>query len=155
MTKASTYTNILIGSPNELPLIRAPFTYNPDANSLATGLSCPEPTLAQQHCKDETDLNIILEKMTSTGQMPFVDQMGGYGDFSDAQDYHTIMNRLIEAQNSFNGLDARIRDRFANDPGRLMDFLSDESNRDEAIKLGLVSKPEFVPPVPPVAASPE
>ena len=148
-----TKPNTLEGSYSE-PLIRAPYTYHKDENSLATGLKCPEPTLAQQHAKDETDLNIILEKMMHTGTMPLGDSMGGYGDFSEATDYHTIMNRLKDADNAFMSLDARIRDRFANDPSRLIDFMNEESNRDEAIRLGLID-PRLTPSAAPVTSESE
>ena len=44
-------------------------------------------------------------------------------------------------------LPAQIRSRFENDPAKLIDFLDNSENLDEAIKLGLVSKFEELPQV--------
>ena len=45
-------------------------------------------------------------------------------------------------------LDANVRKRFHNDPAELIDFVSDEKNRDEAVRLGLLQIPEFPKPDP-------
>jgi phage internal scaffolding protein len=50
-------------------------------------------------------------------------------------------------------LPAQIRSRFDNDPAKLIDFLENEQNHDEAIKLGLVNPPGEMPQV--VESTPE
>lgn len=52
----------------------------------------------------------------------------------------------MEAENSFNMLPSEIRNRFQNDPGQLIGYLSDEKNNEEAYKLGLKIRPK--PPEP-------
>ena len=63
-----------------------------------------------------------------------------YGDFTSVIDYHTAMNAVIAANESFMQLPADVRMRFNNDAGAFVDFCSDESNRAEAEKLGLIIK---------------
>jgi phage internal scaffolding protein len=65
-----------------------------------------------------------------------------YGDFSDLGNYMDNMNKIVEAREMFEALPARVRERFANNPANMLDFVMDESNRDEAIKLGLLDVPE-------------
>ena len=43
----------------------------------------------------------------------------------------------MQAQQSFESLPSELRGRFENDPAKLIDFLSDERNNAEAVKLGL------------------
>ncbi len=69
------------------------------------------------------------------------------GDFTTGDSYHAQLNKQIEAQNSFDGLPSHIRNRFKNDPGKLLDFLANPENLSEAQKLGLVDKPEKDEPV--------
>lgn len=118
--------------------LRTPYNYDTNEASDASGLSCPEDTLAQQHCADECDINTIVCRFGLTGELPNNVRVPQYGDFSAATDYHTAMNQVIAAQQAFMQLPADVRTRFANDPGALVDFISDDSNRAEAVKLGLV-----------------
>jgi len=132
--------------------IRTPYNYDTDAVSDETGLSCPEPTLAQQQFRDEADINTIMERFGRTGEIVAPIRMPTYGDFSQVNDYHTAMNALIEARNSFEALPAKIRARFENDPGQFVEFCLDDRNRDEAVRLGLVEalhKPAEQAPVAP------
>jgi hypothetical protein len=50
--------------------MRTQFNYDHNAASNASGLSCQEPTRAQQHHKEECDINEILRRFGKTGQMP-------------------------------------------------------------------------------------
>ena len=55
-------------------------------------------------------------------------------------DYAESQQIVIDANNAFANLPSRLRDRFANDPSKLLDFLSRKENLDEAISLGLVDR---------------
>ncbi len=120
--------------------LRTPYNYDTDAASNESGLACEEPSLAQQHFKDECDINNILRQFNITGLLPQSPLSPRYGDFSGITDYHTALNRVIAAQDEFEGLPAQIRARFDNDPAKLIEFLEDETNRPEAEELGLVEK---------------
>jgi phage internal scaffolding protein len=120
--------------------LRTPYNYDKDAASNESGLACEEPSLAQQHYKDECDINNILQQFNITGLLPNSPLSPRYGDFSGIGDYHSALNRVIAAQDEFDALPAQIRARFDNDPANLIEFLENENNRPEAEKLGLVEK---------------
>lgn len=120
------------------PFLRTPYNYDVDAVSNETGLSCPEPTLAQQQFKEEADINTIMERFGQTGQVPTSVRMPEYGDFTGISDYHSAMNAIIAAQDSFDQMPAKVRARFDNDPAKFVEFCLDESNREDAVALGLV-----------------
>jgi len=119
--------------------LRTPYNYDKDAASNESGLHCEDASLAQQHFKEECDINTILEKFNITGVLPRPISPR-YGDFTGISDYHTAMNRVIAAQDEFEALPAQIRARFGNDPAQLIEFLENSDNRPEAEELGLVEK---------------
>jgi phage internal scaffolding protein len=119
--------------------VRQQYVYDQDAASIESGLHCEDASLTQQHFADDCDINQILEKFNVTGQLPTSPISPRYGDFSGITDYHTAINAVMAAEEEFESLPAQIRARFDNEPAQLIDFLSDEKNRDEAIKLGLVN----------------
>jgi len=119
--------------------LRTAYNYDLNAASDASGLVCELPTRTQQHHKDECDINVILERFGKTGLVPVNAISATYGDFSGVHDYHTAMNALIAAESEFAALPAQIRNKFANDPANLVQFLDNPDNRAEAEKLGLVN----------------
>lgn len=138
----------------EFPFVRSPYNYDKDAVSFASGLSCPEPTMAQQQFRDETDINTIVERFGITGQLPTNVRMPQYGDFLEVVDFHTAQNAIRQAEESFMTLPANIRERFGHDPAAFVDFCSDDANLDEARKLGLVKTPPSKPSSPPAGGPP-
>ena len=56
------------------------------------------------------------------------------------QPLHWILYHANFWKESFEKLDVNVRKRFENNPQKLLDFLKDDDNRDEAIKLGLVER---------------
>lgn len=135
-------------------IIKAPFVrgfgnYNPDKVSQETGLFCPEPTLAQQQFAEEADINTIVRKFGLTGELPEPGHMPQSGDFSqNVSDYQTALNMVISADRAFMEFPAEVRERFANDPHRMMKFIEDDRNKDEARKLGILKPEPVIPPKP-------
>jgi phage internal scaffolding protein len=121
------------------------------------GLDCGPEVITEQHHKQECDVNYILRKYQKTGLIDHVNRFGGdYSDLSDSVSFHEAMNICIDAENAFNTLPSSIRKKFDNDPGSFLDFVSDESNLDEMVELGLVPKiAEPVVPAPPAAPAPQ
>jgi phage internal scaffolding protein len=135
----------------KVPFLRTPYNYDADKVSDETGLSCPELTLAQQNFKDECDINHIVRQFGLTGELPGKPMSPQYGDFTGVLDYHSAVNAVLAAQDDFMELPAQMRSRFNNDPAQLIDFLGNEENREEAIKLGLIAaKPISEPSETPV-----
>lgn len=60
-----------------------------------------------------------------------------YADHANMPDYKAALNLVIQAESQFMSLDASLRAKFDNDPAKLLGFLDDAKNDDEAIKLGL------------------
>jgi phage internal scaffolding protein len=118
--------------------LRTQYNYDHDAASIESGLECKDSSLAQQHHREECDINTIMEKFGQTGQLPQTTLEPTYGDFSGVVDYHTAMNAILAAEEQFDALPAQIRARFDNDPAKLIDFMENDANRAEAEKLGLV-----------------
>jgi len=129
------------------PFIRNPYNYDTLAASNESGLRCEDATRTQQHFKDETDINNILRMFNITGQLPKKAVTPQYGDFTGIYDYHGALNAVIAAEDEFMTLPATLRARFDNDPQELIEFLNNEENKDEAIKLGLVKPIEASAPI--------
>jgi phage internal scaffolding protein len=118
--------------------LRTPYNYDVNEASDASSLVCEDSSLAQQHAKDECDINTIVRRFGLTGELPSGVRAPVYGDFTSATDYHTALNAVIAADAAFMQLPADIRIRFNNDAGAFVDFVSDDNNRAEAERLGLV-----------------
>lgn len=127
--------------------LRAPWNYDTMDASNEAGLDCQDPTLAQQNFRDECDINTIVKRFGITGQLPENVRMPTYGDFLQVNDFHSAMNAVAAAGEAFDAMPADVRARFNNDPGAFVDFCSDEANRAEAIKLGLVMPNQAEPPL--------
>lgn len=122
--------------------IRNPYNYDVDHDSFASGLKCdPEEGRTKQEFAKECDINEIVRRFGITGELPNGVAMPSSGDFEGVTDFHSAMNLVRQAQDEFLLLPAEVRARFNNDPGQVLAFLEDGRNRDEAMKLGLISKP--------------
>lgn len=104
--------------------------------------------LTQQSSKEECDINFIVERVLRGADISMFSRSSApmYGDFTSLPDYRESLLMVTKARDMFMSLDAKVRFRFHNDPALLLDFLADDSNRDEAMKLGLL-KPVDSPPV--------
>jgi phage internal scaffolding protein len=127
--------------------VRNPYNYDMALVSQESGLDCQDPSLAQQHMKDECDINVIVERFGVTGQIPVTPLEPSYGDFSGVSDYHTALNAIRASDEAFMALPAKIRARFDHDPNALLNFLQNEDNRDEAIEIGLIDGQPVVAPI--------
>lgn len=99
----------------------------------------------------EADINFLLNRYKNTGSLYTADQMmkakarPRFGDFTGIPDFQDSLDKMREALAMFGDLPLAVRQRFSDDPVQLLAFLSDEKNRDEAYKLGLVESPDFGP----------
>ncbi|AXH73808.1 MAG: internal scaffolding protein [Microviridae sp.] len=95
----------------------------------------------KQEFKEECDINTLMAKYQSTGEMPCINQTAPqYLDVS-AIDYQECMEFVAGAQSLFNELPSSLRNRFDNSPAQFLDFTSNPENYAEMSKLGLL-KPE-------------
>lgn len=102
-----------------------------------------EPSLTQQQFKDECDINKIIKSYEATGEFTHkTSKVGQYADFSGIRDYHEMVEKVAYAQEAFMTLPAQVRLKFQNDPGELLQFIQNPANREEAMRIGLIEKPE-------------
>lgn len=103
----------------------------------------------KQAFRDECNINNIMRKFEKTGMVDHVRTVNGsYDDFTNTPvDYHDAMNIVVNAQNMFMTVPAKVRARFGNDPGAFISFVEDPANREECVKLGL-AVPPAEPPAP-------
>ena len=146
-------------SKNSQPRFRTAYNYDTDIASHTSGLDCSnDPSRAQQHMKEETDINTLVKVYARTGLVPGQDLPIVHFELDELVDYQTAMNAVIDSQRAFAQLPSNIREYFHNDPGHLLSFINDEGNRAEAERLGLTiqkladkplepSVPEPQPPV--------
>lgn len=108
-----------------------------DVESLVTGLECEDVSRAVQSSRDEVDINTIVRRFGLTGQLPENVHVPQFADFDEVHDFHTAMNLIGEARDSFMAMPAEVRARFDNDPQGLVAFVSDPANLEEMRKLGI------------------
>ncbi len=121
------------------------------------------PGRTKQSFRDATDINKIVARFERTGLLEHVNKNPGtYADVSNLRDYPSALRLIKRGNDLFDALPSNLRSRFDNDPARLISFLDDPKNKEEAIKLGLLPKskeakkppiPTTPPVVPPVAPS--
>lgn len=118
-----------------------PFTLDVDAHSNLHGLECKDESLTVQADLQQSDINFIVKQFGLTHELPFGRAVPVYADYHDVpNDYHAAQMFVQDAEEAFMLLPAEARARFGNDAGKFLDFVADDNNRDEAVKLG------FVPP---------
>jgi phage internal scaffolding protein len=107
------------------------------AMSDKTGLRCLDPSLTQQQFKDESDINVIVDRFMKTGVMPDSVSMPQYVDYEGVFDFQSAMNTIRAADENFMRMDAKVRSRFHNSPQEFLEFFANPDNVDEAVRLGL------------------
>lgn len=123
---------------------RTPYT---PAVHLPLEVPSDEKVRTKQSFRKEADINFIMAKALKTGNLadPLVLQSRQviFGDFASRPDFLQSQNRIAVFTSAFEGLPAKTRERFGNDPSRLIEFVRDPENQEEAIRLGLRPKPKI------------
>ena len=115
-------------------------------------------SLTRQSEAAKTDINNIMKKYKRDGTLTHVkNSIGQYLDVSNVSDLSSAIDVVKRAKESFEAYPSDLRLRFDNNAVKMIEFLKDPKNRDEAIKLGLVkkldvgTKPETVVTPPPIS----
>lgn len=114
-------------------------------NATAEGIVFTEPSMTQQHFKDETMIDNILQKYAETGFLtdPFSPKRPiQFGDFSDVTDFQTAQNAVARATEYFESLPSHIRSSFNNSPSEFLQALNDPEQRSKLEDLGFVAPEE-------------
>lgn len=97
-----------------------------------------EASLTQQSFASQVDINNIVKRAMQTGSLPEGTSFSlRFGDASTLPDFLEAQIIVASANEAFAQMPSELRDRFNNDPVKLLAFMSDEKNLDEAVKLGL------------------
>lgn len=117
--------------------------YERPSGSKGQRLICLDKSRANQHQKDETDINQIVRRMTADqvfNRFVFDENQDNIIDVSEISDYHESMNKITQAQQQFDRLPVQIRKKFHHDPAYFVSYCSDPSNLEEMKKLGLAKR---------------
>lgn len=120
-------------------------------------LTCLDKSRARQSEAAAVDINNIVKRFDKTGLIPVDQREGLFEDVSQMGTYHDALNAIHAAEQAFDHLPARIREKFNNNSAEFLDFTSKEENHDEMRELGMLpplpstsqSTPDPVEPVEP------
>jgi phage internal scaffolding protein len=96
------------------------------------------PGKTEQCHAQECDMNYILRDYQRSGLVRHANRNQGRYDDVSAVDFQSAMDTVTTAQRMFDDLPSNIRKRFANNPTNFLEFVSDPSNREEMIQLGMI-----------------
>ncbi len=98
-------------------------------------------SLTKQASMRECDINTILSQYEKTGLLTHVNEHhGDYADYSDVVDLHTAIGVVHDAESMFSSLPSAIRSEFQNSPVKFLDFVSDPTNEDRMVEMGLLHR---------------
>jgi len=100
-----------------------------------------QPTLTQQHSKDEVDINNIMARYVKTGVLDHVSKYQPQYIETTQCDYHESMNIIRKADEMFLDLPATVRKKFDNDPGKFLTFVENPENHSKLAEMGLTKTP--------------
>lgn len=89
---------------------------------------------------DDADINVIIRRMGLAGVMPPPLDISFYQDASNLPDLRAVLEYGRDAEAAFLALPPEVRKRFHHSPAELWEFVMDENNREEAIRIGLIDK---------------
>lgn len=118
----------------------------------------PGISRTRQEFAEECDVNVLMRKYDNSWPPPPNGYVPQYLDVTEVPDLMTAQAFLIDAQEAFMRLPARVRREFDNDPVQFVDFATDPENLDQMRLWGLAAPKEAAeaspragePPAPPV-----
>ena len=136
-----------IGAEGKLKIMKFRSRYS--VTGQKPGIKFDQPSQTLQSFKDDADINCIIARYENTGVLVDptvpVSRTPQFGDFSDLPTYQEAQNVIVAANNAFNSLSSKIRERFGNDPAAYFNFVQNlkegSDDYDEAVRLGIIDKP--------------
>lgn len=96
------------------------------------------PGRTKQSFKDECDINNLMAKYLRTGRMEHVNEALPRFECVSGHDFQSAQNLIANAASMFEDIPSTIRNRFDNNPGKLLDWVHDPKNAQEAHSLGFL-----------------
>jgi len=111
-------------------------------------------SMTRQEFALESDINTLMSRFEKSGVPPLGTGIPPrYLDLTDVPDFQAAMQLMIDAEEAFMALPAKVRREFDNDPGKFVAFAEREENLPRMREWGLaapeepVEAPERVDPV--------
>lgn len=96
------------------------------------------PSRAKQEFADEVNINNVVKRVMQVGgELPQGNREPMFGDFSEVQSYQDAQNQIAQAKSEFEHLPLDVRSKFNYSITKLMDYLDDPANAEEAKEMGL------------------
>lgn len=95
-------------------------------------------SMVRQSFKDECDINKILARYATSGQLPLGRNDAKYGDVSEVKDYKEALDFVQHAREQLGQLPDSAREAFQKDPGAFFLGLEGATSRDDLVALGLL-----------------
>lgn len=86
----------------------------------------------------ECNINEIMKRARKGIPPRIQENRGCYGDFSDRMDFMEALTRVADAKSDFMSLPSEVRTKFDNDVSKLIEFIADPANAEQAQELGLL-----------------
>lgn len=104
--------------------------------------------------QDQTDIRQIIARSQNGADFTHISTaIAKFGDFSNAPTYGEALQQIIDAEHLFASMNSSTRARFENDAEKFVAFVTNPTNADELVTLGLANKRESIPvPTPPTPA---
>ncbi|WNK14797.1 MAG: internal scaffolding protein [Microvirus sp.] len=96
------------------------------------------PGRTKQSFKDECDINNLMAKYLKTGHMEHVNQALPRFECVSEHDFQSAQNLIADAKSMFENIPSAVRARFENNAGKLLDWVHDPKNVEEAASLGFL-----------------
>lgn len=129
----------------DIPMWKTPYNHDREFESDRTGLYCKDPSLTKQEFKEETDINVILERFTRSGEPPPMVLPEHFMDLTERTNYFDMSRQIAEANKNFYLLPAALRANFQNDPTRWADAVVQAvhlGDREYLEELGIEAPPK-------------
>lgn len=112
-------------------------------------LDCGDELITKQNHKQECDINHILKQYQRTGIINHITQLQPtFQDLPDQIDYQESLNLIMDAQQTFDALPAKVRAEFDNDPARFLAAFTDPAKEDYLRENGFLKPKEPASAVP-------
>lgn len=105
--------------------------------TINTSIKCGESLTVQSHAIGMS-VNEIMARFSQTGTIPNRRVPGVYMDASVVPSMFDALNKRVQLNQYFAGLPSLLREKFSNDPMKLVSWVGDSRNHVEAVKLGLL-----------------
>lgn len=126
----------------QMPVWKTPYNHDTNFESDRYALYTPEESRTKQEFKEDTDINVILDRFRRNAGEPPIILPEHFADTTTATSYYAMASKAAEANATFYQLPPEIRADHLNDPARWADEVVKAlqlEDRDKLNKLGIAT----------------